>query len=48
MTINLGGQKYTRISVPTLAIFACPHNFDFDSPARLLAAPQVPVGEPFS
>jgi non-heme chloroperoxidase len=30
LAIHLGGQKYTNIPVPTLAIFACPHNFDFD------------------
>ena len=28
--INLGAQEYTKIPVPVLAIFACPHNFDFD------------------
>jgi non-heme chloroperoxidase len=30
LAINLGGRKYTKIPVPILAIFACPHNFDFD------------------
>jgi hypothetical protein len=30
LAINLGGQRYTKIPVPILAIFACPHNFDFD------------------
>lgn len=30
VAIKLGGQKYTRIPVPILAIFACPRNFDFD------------------
>lgn len=30
LAINPGGQKYTKIPVPILAIFACPHNFDFD------------------
>lgn len=34
LAINLGGQKYEKIPVPILAIFACPHNFDFD---RMLA-----------
>jgi len=34
MAINLGGQKYTEIHVPILAIFACPHNFDFDPALR--------------
>lgn len=29
--INLGGQEYTSVNVPVLAIFACPHNMDFDS-----------------
>jgi pimeloyl-ACP methyl ester carboxylesterase len=28
LAIRFGEQKYTRISVPALAIFACPHNFD--------------------
>lgn len=28
LAIRFGEQKYTQISVPTLAIFACPHNFD--------------------
>jgi non-heme chloroperoxidase len=26
--LNFGVQKYTHIPVPTLAIFACPHNWD--------------------
>jgi non-heme chloroperoxidase len=30
LAINLGGEKYTKIPVPILAIFACPHNFGFD------------------
>lgn len=30
LAINPGGQKYAKIPVPILAIFACPHNFDFD------------------
>ena len=30
LAINLGGHKYETIPVPVLAIFACPHNFDFD------------------
>lgn len=30
LAINLGGRKYSNIPVPVLAIFACPHNFDFD------------------
>jgi non-heme chloroperoxidase len=34
LAINLGGQKYTKIPVPILAIFACPHNFDFDRTLR--------------
>ncbi len=34
LAINLGGQKYTNIPVPILAIFACPHNFDFDRALR--------------
>jgi pimeloyl-ACP methyl ester carboxylesterase len=34
MAINLGGQKYTEIHVPILAIFACPHNFAFDPALR--------------
>jgi non-heme chloroperoxidase len=34
LAINLGGQRYTRIPVPILAIFACPHNFDFDRALR--------------
>jgi non-heme chloroperoxidase len=34
MAINLGGRKYTEIRVPILAIFACPHNFDFDPALR--------------
>jgi pimeloyl-ACP methyl ester carboxylesterase len=29
--INLGAQEFTKIPVPVLAIFACPHNFDFDA-----------------
>ena len=32
--INLGGQEYTDIRVPVLAIFACPHNLDFDPSLR--------------
>ena len=28
LAIRFGEQKYTHITVPTLAIFACPHNFD--------------------
>jgi pimeloyl-ACP methyl ester carboxylesterase len=28
--INLGAQEFTKIPVPVLAIFACPHNFDSD------------------
>ena len=32
--INLGGQEYTDIHVPILAIFACPHNLDFDPSLR--------------
>ena len=28
LAIRFGEQKYTHIPVPTLAIFACPHNFD--------------------
>jgi non-heme chloroperoxidase len=34
LAINLGGEKYTSIPVPILAIFACPHNFDFDRSLR--------------
>lgn len=34
LAINLGGRKYSDISVPILAIFACPHNFDFDRALR--------------
>jgi non-heme chloroperoxidase len=34
LAINLGGQKYTSIPVPVLAIFACPHNFEFDPALR--------------
>ncbi|MGA7110160.1 MAG: hypothetical protein WBV28_07835 [Terracidiphilus sp.] len=34
LAINLGGQKYSNIPVPVLAIFACPHNFDFDRSLR--------------
>jgi pimeloyl-ACP methyl ester carboxylesterase len=26
--LNYGGEKYTKIPVPILAIFACPHNWD--------------------
>ena len=26
--LNFGVQKYTSISVPALAIYACPHNWD--------------------
>ena len=26
--LNFGMQKYTSIPVPTLAIYACPHNWD--------------------
>jgi len=32
--INLGGQEYTDIRIPILAIFACPHNLDFDPSLR--------------
>lgn len=32
--IHLGAEKYSRISLPALAIFACPHNFDFDPALR--------------
>jgi len=32
--INLGARKYESIPVPALAIFACPHNFDFDRALR--------------
>jgi pimeloyl-ACP methyl ester carboxylesterase len=28
--INLGGTEYSKIQVPILAIFACPHSFDSD------------------
>ena len=28
--IHLGATEYTKIQVPALAIFACPHNFDSD------------------
>jgi pimeloyl-ACP methyl ester carboxylesterase len=28
--INLGAEEYSKIPVPVLAIFACPHNFDDD------------------
>jgi non-heme chloroperoxidase len=34
LAINLGGRKYENIPVPVLAIFACPHNFDFDRALR--------------
>lgn len=34
MAIHFGGQKYRKIPVPILAIFACPHNFDFDPALR--------------
>ena len=34
LAINLGGRKYSRVPVPVLAIFACPHNFDFDPMLR--------------
>jgi pimeloyl-ACP methyl ester carboxylesterase len=34
LAINLGGEKYRKIPVPILAIFACPHNFDFDPALR--------------
>lgn len=34
LAINLGGRKYSNIPVPVLAIFACPHNFDFDRALR--------------
>jgi hypothetical protein len=34
LAINLGGRKYANIPVPVLAIFACPHNFDFDRSLR--------------
>lgn len=37
--LNFGMQKYTSIPVPTLAIYACPHNWDRfpGSPARKAA-----------
>ncbi len=34
LAINLGGRRYANIPVPVLAIFACPHNFDFDRALR--------------
>jgi pimeloyl-ACP methyl ester carboxylesterase len=34
LAINLGGRKFSQIPVPVLAIFACPHNFDFDRSLR--------------
>jgi len=34
LAINLGGRKYSSIRVPVLAIYACPHNFDFDRALR--------------
>ena len=36
--INLGGKEYTKIPVPVLAIYACPHNFDFEKDPKLRAA----------
>ena len=35
--LNFGMQKYTSIPVPTLAIYACPHNWDRlpDSPRKI-------------
>jgi non-heme chloroperoxidase len=38
--LNFGAQKYTSIPVPTLAIYACPHNWDrfpANDPARKAA-----------
>jgi non-heme chloroperoxidase len=38
--LNFGGRKYTNISVPALAIYACPHNWDrfpANDPARKAA-----------
>lgn len=32
--IHMGAQKYGAMHVPILAIFACPHNFDFDRSLR--------------
>jgi pimeloyl-ACP methyl ester carboxylesterase len=32
--INLGATEYSKIHVPVLAIFACPHNFDSDPTLR--------------
>jgi hypothetical protein len=32
--INMGAEKYGAIHAPILAIFACPHNFDFDRSLR--------------
>jgi pimeloyl-ACP methyl ester carboxylesterase len=29
LAVQFGEQKYTEVQVPVLAIFACPHNFDF-------------------
>jgi non-heme chloroperoxidase len=34
LAINLGGERFANIPVPVLAIFACPHNFDFDRALR--------------
>lgn len=34
LAVNLGERKYSKIPVPVLAIFACPHNFDFDPAMR--------------
>ena len=34
LAINQGGRKYSSIPVPILAIYACPHNFDFDRALR--------------
>jgi non-heme chloroperoxidase len=28
--INMGAKEYSKIPVPVLTIYACPHNFDFD------------------
>lgn len=32
--IHMGAKKYGTMHVPILAIFACPHNFDFDRSLR--------------
>ena len=36
--INLAGKICTKIPVPVLAIYACPHNFDFEKDPKLRAA----------